>query len=165
MQAEPTLPILREKIYKIRSALMYSMSNELIKIPNSIVTIMRVDDDGQLWFISKRPYYPVSECEESFPVRLVFYRKGVSFRMEVSGKATIVKGEGAEVFSLPESGDPDSLVLIKMNMQNFQLTERKEKPKPGRFQLFMERSYDWLIHALAIPRHDKPVLQKLSHIH
>jgi hypothetical protein len=165
MQTEPTLPILREKIYKIRSALMYSMSNELIKMPNSIVNVLRVDDEGQLWFLSKRPQYPVSEFEESFPARLVFYRKGISFRLEVSGKATIVKDEGENLFPLTTGDEKEAPVLIKMNMNNLQVTERKEKPKPGKFHMFVERSCDWLVHVLAIPRHDKPVLQKLSHIH
>ena len=46
---------IREKVYGLHSAVMYSMSNELIKIPNNIITAVKVDEEGQLWFISKRP--------------------------------------------------------------------------------------------------------------
>src|SRR4030095_4399493 len=91
MATDSNLQFIREKIYKVRSAIMYSMSDEVIKFPNSIVTAVRVDDEGQLWFLCKKPMIWVNECEQHFPARLKFYRKGVSFFVEVSGKATIVK--------------------------------------------------------------------------
>ena len=139
MQTESTLSILREKIYQIRSALMYSMSNDLIKMPNSIVTVLRVDEAGDLWFLSKRPSYPLNQCEESFPVRLVFYRKGISFRMEISGKATIVKAGGEDLFSVTDGAGSEAPVLIKLNMNNVQCTERKEKSRPGQIS-FVSRT-------------------------
>src|SRR6476469_3345757 len=93
MANDLNLQFIREKVYQLRSAIMYSMSNELVKIPNNVVTALRIDEEGQLWFLSKRPAQFVSECEQDFPARLHFYRKGTNFFVEVSGKATIVNHE------------------------------------------------------------------------
>jgi hypothetical protein len=73
---DSNLQFIREKIYQVRSAIMYSMSNELVKIPNNIITAVKVDEEGQLWFISKRPVQDLEQCEQSFPVRLHFFVKG-----------------------------------------------------------------------------------------
>src|SRR5258706_11538345 len=90
MTNDSNLQFIREKILQIRSAVMYSMSNALVKIPNNIVTAINVDDEGHLWFLSKRPLQYVEQCEQNFPARLVFYRKGIPFYVEVSGNAIIV---------------------------------------------------------------------------
>jgi general stress protein 26 len=95
MATDSNLQFIREKIYQVRSAIMYSMSDEVIKFPNSIATAVRVDDEGQLWFLCKKPVQFVSECEQNFPARLKFYRKGISFFLEVSGKATIVNNNSS----------------------------------------------------------------------
>jgi Pyridoxamine 5'-phosphate oxidase like len=161
MQTDSNLRFIREKIYQIRSALMYSMSNELIKIPNNIVTVLRVDEDGQLWFLSQRPLQQVEQCEQSFPVRLFFYRKGVSFFLEVNGKATIVKDEYNSLFPFIAESETGRPILMKMNINNLEFTEQGEKKKKNRLELIMENSYKWLLHTIAFSRSEKSVLHKL----
>jgi hypothetical protein len=36
---------------------MYSSSDDLIRLPNNIVSAVNVDEEGQLWF-ADRPYLP-----------------------------------------------------------------------------------------------------------
>jgi general stress protein 26 len=96
MLTDNNLQFIRQKIYRVRSAIMYSMSNELIKIPNCLVEAVNVDNEGQLWFICKPPSHRVDQCVSSFPARLHFYRKGTFFHIEVSGKATIMNEIGSD---------------------------------------------------------------------
>jgi hypothetical protein len=157
MTTDNNLQFIRDKVYQLRSAIMYSMSNELVKMPNNIITAIRVDDEGHLWFLAKRPAQHLSECEQCFPARLHFYRKGVNFFLEVSGKATIVTNNFSE-----DSTDTtyDKPVLIKMTMVNIEYAEALEKKK-GRFEIWLEQGYKWLARHIALPRHSKPILAKL----
>ena len=159
--ADGNLQFIRQKIYQLRSAIMYSMSNDLVKLPNNIVTAIRVDDDGQIWFLAKRPAHFVSECEQNFPARLHFYRKGIRFYMEVSGKATIVNtacklGDETDV-----AGVHEKPILIKMTMRNIEYAESAEKKRKNKFEIFLENSYKWLARTIAFHRQSKPVLAKL----
>jgi general stress protein 26 len=164
MATDSNLQFIREKIYQVRSAIMYSMSDELVKLPNNIVTAVRVDDEGQLWFLSKRPLQFVSECEQSFPARLKFYRKGVSFFLEVSGKATIMNNT-SEVKQPPQANAEKTTqqkpVLIKMTMINIEYVESEEKRKKSRAEIILENGYKWLLKTAAFHRHSKTVLHRL----
>jgi len=160
------LQFIRQKIYQLRSAIMYSMSNELVKIPNSIATAIRVDEEGHLWFLCKRPMQFVSECEQHFPARLHFYRKGIRFFVEVSGKATIVNNDERDVNFPVEAGIAvnflEKPVLIKMTMNNIEYVDPGEKKKKNRVYVFLENSYKWFSRTIAFHRHSKPVLAKLQ---
>jgi|GEM_PF-610955 len=160
MRTDPNLQFIREKIYDIRSAIMYSMSNDVVKLPNNIVTALKVDNEGNLWFSCSRPAEYVDQCEKSFPVRLHFYRKGAIFHIEVSGKATIVNDEpGAPFISTTQSKRKP--LLIRMSMNTIEYTEPQEKKK-NRMELIMEQGYKWLLKTVAISHDSRPILAKLQ---
>jgi len=161
---DSNLQFIREKIYQVRSAIMYSMSNEVVKMPNNIVTAVKVDDEGQLWFVSRHPAQNIDQCEESFPARLHFYRKGTSFFLVVSGKATIVN-KAFTAINEPgciEDNKKETPVLIKMTMLNIEYTEPAAQREKNKLEIFLENSYKWLLHTVAFHRHSKSVFQKLQ---
>jgi len=158
MEKDMNLEFIREKIYEIKSAVMYSMCNELIRIPNSIVSVLKIDDEGQLWFLCTPPTYMVEECASTFPARLHFYRKGKFFHVEVSGKATIMN-RAFDGLSKEEAAKKP--ILIKMTMQNVEYTAVNEKRPRNKFETIMENGYKWLLRNFALPRHEKSVLSKL----
>lgn len=157
MTTDSNLQFIREKIYQVRSAIMYSMSNELIKLPNNIVKAVKVDEEGQLWFICKHPGRQVDQCDQTFPARLHFYRKGVFFHVEVSGKATIVNDTNVST----TTGGIEKPLLIKMTMNSVEYTEPHEKKKT-RAEILLEQGYKWLLHKIAIAHDNKPILAKLQ---
>jgi hypothetical protein len=161
------LQFIREKIYEIKSAVMYSMSNELVKIPNSIVTVLKVDDEGQIWFLCTPPTFRIDECECVFPARLHFYRKGKFFHVEVSGRAVIMNKEYPSYTVVPADSDQkkERPVLIKMSMQNIEYTVINEKRPKSRVEVILENGYKWLLRTIAIPRHEKSVLSRLHQSH
>lgn len=160
MSTDTNLQFIREKIYEIRSAVMYSMSNGLVKIPNSIVSVLKVDDEGQLWFLCMPPVHKIEECECVFPARLHFYRKGKYFHMEISGKATIMNNE----FNMEqeEGAEPrkDKPILIKMSMTNIEYTSTQERKEKGKLEVILENSYKWILRNVAIPRQEKSIFPK-----
>lgn len=155
---DTNLQFIREKIYSLRSAIMYSMSNELIKIPNNIINVLRIDDEGNLWFHCKAPVQYIREYEQIFPVRLHFYRKGVLYFIEVSGSAKIVQGQQNDYMNF-DAGKEEPL-LIKMNIHCAEYAEPETRNKTW-IDLMMENAYKWLIRTMAVNRGSKSIFAKL----
>lgn len=160
--ADTNLQFIRERIYEIRHAVMYSMSNGLVRIPNSIVSVIKVDNDGQLWFLCTPPTQKIEECECVFPARLQFYKKGKYFRLEVSGKATVMNNEYSDAETEQKKDKP---ILIKMSMSNIEYTSTSERKEKGKIESILESSYKWLLRNVAIPRQEKSVFSKLHQTH
>lgn len=163
MASDTNLQFIREKISQLRNAIMYVSSNGLVKLGNDIVTALNVDEEGQLWFITNRPIQPIEECEQSFPARLIFYRKGVQYFMEISGKATIVKSD----YSTDRSGRGKNSsqkfgkILIKLAMINIEYTEPHAKRPKNRIENLLENWYGWFLRAVSVEHDSGSVLKKL----
>jgi hypothetical protein len=143
---------------------MYGMSHGLVKLPNDIVTLVKIDDEGHLWFISRRPGYFSTECEQDFPARLCFYRKGYDFYVEVSGKASIVNNSyntGIEKQDYEADANGQRPVLVKMTMANVEYSEPHAIRPPGWMETMFTNLYKWALRNIVIPRNHKPILSKL----
>jgi hypothetical protein len=159
MTTDSNLNDIREKIYKLRTAIMYSMSNGICKLPNSIVTALKVSDEGELWFICEKPFQDVAEYEQSFPVTLHFYKKGIFFHLEVSGKAAIINEDYSGYLS-NEISTKGKVLLIRMSMNSIEYTEPYGKKERNRFETFIEKGYKWALRNIALPHQSKPELSK-----
>src|SRR5579872_4542548 len=119
MLNQPDLQFLREKIQDLRSALFFSQNTSLLRMATTIVTILKVDDLGQMWFFVAKPRQVLQEFDREFPVKLEFFRKGKRFFLHVSGKAFIV-ADPEEINSLVYEDIREQaaghMVLIKVKM-------------------------------------------------
>ena len=157
MTTDNNFQFIRDKISELRTAVMYSMSNELVKLPNDIVTFVNIDEEGQLWFLSHLPMQLLSECEKVFPARLHFFRKGHDYFVEVSGKATIVSD-----INSAENKYGQNAVLIKMVMSNVEYREPHAKKEKTKVQVMVEKSYRWMLRNIGFPHSNDSVLRKLQ---
>ncbi len=156
MAIDNNLQFITEKVSLLRTAVMYSMSNELVKLPNDIVSYVNIDDEGQLWFLSHLPPQLLSECEREFPVRLHFFKKGYDFHVQVSGKATIVNDI---------SQDDTKAVLIKMTMKNIEYCEPHVAAEKTKIQVLAEKGYRWMLRHIGFQHTQTSVLSKLHQHH
>ena len=138
---------------------MYSMSNELIKVPNCLITLLRMDEEGHMWFQCQAPI--VQANEQNFPARLHFFRKGLNYFIDVSGSASIVDTADQDHDETTEDSK-NRLVLLKLNVNNIEYTEPEGKMKTW-FNEWIEKSYNWIISHLIIPPNQKSFLTKLPH--
>ena len=129
---ENSLVFIKERISEIRSALIYSMSDELIKFPTSIISILRTDDDGHLWFFIKRPLAIMLDAEMKFPARLQFYRKGKPFYLNVDGWAGIDEDQQLiNQFTDYMEKESSSVAMQNMMLVKLQITKaeyHEQKP-------------------------------------
>lgn len=113
------LPFLREKIQELKNALFFSQNSSLLRMATTIVSILKVDELGQIWFFVPRPTQALQEFDREFPVKLEFFRKGKGFFLHINGKAYIIN-DPEEINSLlfddlRQQVSPN-MVLIKVKM-------------------------------------------------
>jgi hypothetical protein len=90
MLTSANITFLQVKINELRSALFFSLTNAVLKMPTTIVSALKVDDVGQVWFFVNRPAQYIQEFDRQFPARLDFFRKGKRFFIKIAGMASIV---------------------------------------------------------------------------
>lgn len=139
MLTENQLNFFREKIQELRSALLFNTSNAVLKLPPCIISTLRVDEAGQVWFFVNRPGQYLHEFDKEFPAKLNFFRKGKNFFLNLTGKAFIVSDpeELNELISLDNDVKQKAManmVLIKFKIINVLYDER-----PVRAQSFAQK--------------------------
>ncbi len=119
MLPQSDLRFLQEKIQDLKNALFFSQNTSLLRIATTIVSVLTVDDLGQMWFFVPRPRQALNEFDREFPVRLEFFRKGRDFFLHVAGKAFIVT-DPEEINGLVHEDIREqacnNLVLIRVQM-------------------------------------------------
>jgi hypothetical protein len=90
MATNQQLNFLQEKIQEIGSAIFFNQSDSVLKLPTSIVSTLKVDEYGFVWFFVQKPRQQVREFETEFPARLDFFRKGKTSYLQVMGKGWVV---------------------------------------------------------------------------
>ncbi len=119
MLNQSDLRFLQEKIQDLKNALFFSQNTALLRMATTIVSVLKVDELGQMWFFVPKPQQALHEFDREFPVRLEFFRKGKEFFLHVSGKAFIVT-DPEEINSLMFDDlrelAGNHLVLIKVKM-------------------------------------------------
>ena len=127
MQTNQQLYFLKEKIQDLGSAIFFNLSESVLKLPTSIVEIVKVDDYGFVWFYVQKPKQDLREFDKEFPVRMDFYRKGKSYFLQVEGKAWVVNDpeeiNSLEYLTIEEKKKMDEMVLVKVKMHKAEYHE------------------------------------------
>jgi hypothetical protein len=130
------IQFLQEKIHELRSALFFSMSTAVLRMPTCIVSALQVDEVGQVWFFINRPVQQVREFDREFPARLEFFRKGMRYFLKASGRACIVDDpeDINSLVSVPDEIKTKAIgefVLIKFRIQHAEYYENNPAARPS----------------------------------
>jgi general stress protein 26 len=147
---------LQQKIQGMQSAIMYTLSNSLIKLPNSLITLLEIDDEDQIWFQCKAPMTYVHQYENCFPAKLHFFQQGCNYFVDVDGMTTIVN------HAIDKHDKQNKLLTLKMDIAHSECVDLYAK-KRNRFDQWLEAAYNWVLHHIAIPRFSKTSFPKLQH--
>lgn len=90
MVNEKILHFIAEKIEDINLAILYCHSNSPLKIHNTIIHTLHVDENGHVSFFIIRPKQSISHFEQEFPAGLNYFKKGKSCFLNIFGKARII---------------------------------------------------------------------------
>lgn len=147
MSTNPQLNFLRERIHEIGSAIFFNLSDAVLKFPTSIVSTLKVDDYGYVWFFMKKPKQNIHEFEAEFPVRLDFFKKGKEYFLQVMGKASIVM-DPEELSMFMESDEVaeclnGDVVMIKVKMLKAEFFETQNRQKASWWQSAFSSMTSW----------------------
>jgi len=146
------LSFLQDKIKEIGSAIFFNLSDSVLKLPTSIVSTIRVDDMGYVWFFVQRPKQSIQEFETEFPVRLEFYKKGKSYFLQVSGKGWVVSDpeEVNATFNFAEQSPEvnSQMLLVKVKIMRAEYFEtRTAAAKTSWWQSAVSSITTWFRHS------------------
>ncbi|HUR11925.1 MAG TPA: pyridoxamine 5'-phosphate oxidase family protein [Flavitalea sp.] len=159
MLSDRHLHFLQDKIQELRSALFFSLSNSVLRMPTSIITALRVDDAGQIWFFMGKPLQQLTEFDKQFPARLEFYKKGKASFIKVSGRACIVNDphQVSELVTLSNEVAEkamDQLVLVKLKIDKAEYFENAPATNGNVFQSVYNQILRWLLGDQGHYRHE-----------
>lgn len=124
MENDYKLLFIKNKLQQIKSAVMYATNSNLDRLPNDIVEFESVDDEGLLWFSAHIPREWNKAYELHFPAKLIFYRKGVDYYVEINGTAVVVNKQDV----INDTGHSyGGKLLLKMVPYYIEYTETKKK--------------------------------------
>ena len=127
---DANLAFLKEKIKDIKIALFKSEINSELQLPNNIISTLKVDEQGYIWFFTSCTNNTAQNIERSFYAYLDFYKKGTDCRIQVSGKAVIADDDD-DVFLTMSNYSRSTvgrLVLVKMKIMQAEYFENKQAP-------------------------------------
>jgi len=141
------LDFLKDKIKDIKIALFKTELNPELQLPNNIIQTLKVEDDGTIWFFTSYNGNQVENIDSSFYAYLSYQKKGTNCRLQLSGKACLVKNDDNGLFSICNyaKGNYGKLVLVKLKIMQAEFFENRpfentswgEKIKNSFTHLFM----------------------------
>jgi general stress protein 26 len=123
MENDYKLMFIKNKLQQIKNAVMYSANNNIVRLPNDIVEFESIDDDGLLWFSAHIPRQWVKAYELHFPAKLIFYRKGIEYYVEITGTAVVVNKQDV----IHSDNNNGGKLLLKMMPYYIEYTETGKK--------------------------------------
>lgn len=150
MLPQTDLRFLQEKIQDLKNALFFSLNTSVLRISTTIVSVIKVDEVGQVWFFVPRPRQAIHEFDREFPVRMEFFRKGKGYFLHVSGKAFIVT-DPEEINGLvhddirEQTGEHVVLIRVKMLKADYFETVTAATPA-GWWRDLRNQVHTWLFH-------------------
>lgn len=117
------LPLIREKIASIRSALFSNAGGGALKYNTCIISALKVDEHGCVWFLINRNGWRGFNDDLHFPATLSFYRKGINHSLSISGEAEIISNEDIIRYTLTALEEEQhlaipELLLVKLSIEN-----------------------------------------------
>lgn len=110
------MQFISEKVNQIKIALFKSDINSELLLPNNIIDVLQVDDEGHIWFYTSCNGRYARNISKSFFASLDFYKKGSECRLHLKGQACIIEDEND--FFINRSNYSKtvraSLILVKM---------------------------------------------------
>ena len=157
MENDYKLMFIKNKLQQIKSAVMYATNSNIVRLPNDIVEFESVDDDGLLWFSAHIPRHWVKAYELHFPAKLIFYRKGIDYYVEITGTAVVVNKQDV---MYGENNIHGGKLLLKMVPYYIEYTETGKRE--AGFKKLKAQMYDVFMNTLGLSRVSQPRLTETN---
>ena len=158
----PDMSFIQQKVNSIGTALFFCGNNSPLPFSTYIITALKTDEQGCIWFFISRGSDQQLHSAAAFGVQLEFYRKGYPEIVKINGKASIIDA-GAKMRELMGTSmclNDDALsgiLLIKVQIET--ATCKELKTKPARQPLIeLGLWVKWSLHRMHLPWHPSPAV-------
>ena len=97
---DKNLEFLKEKIANIKIALFKTELDPELQLPNNIIQTLKVEDDGHVWFFTSCNVKYIENIDRPFYAYLNYQKKGSDCRLQLSGRASLIKNDDDGLFSI-----------------------------------------------------------------
>ena len=138
--------ILKSKIMNLQSALFFTESVSIVKLPTHVISDVEVDEEGNIWFVIPKPTMHIDAFEKEMPAKLDFFKKGMDFFVKVRGVATLLT-ETNEISDLPvgmrERMKDTKVIGVKVKVVDSNLIDNTPKPQQSWLQSSRSQLSSW----------------------
>jgi general stress protein 26 len=120
---------LKERIEEVKIAFFKAEPDSVLQLPNNIISTLRVDDSGYIWFFTSCTHPYAQYLDKELYVLLDYYQKGNNC-LQINGKAFIEKAtEDFLNFSVPAKNVLNQIVMLKVKILKAEYFETKSSAK------------------------------------
>jgi len=140
---------LKSKIMELQSALFFTESASILKLPTHVISDVEMDSEGQIWFVIPRPMQQIEAFEKEIPAKLDFFKKGKDFFVKITGTAFLiadleeVNENLALSATLREKMNDAKLIGVKVTIQKSDLIDNTPKPAQNWLQSSRSQLSSW----------------------
>jgi general stress protein 26 len=123
------LDFLKRKIQEIQLAKFNAEIDSLLQLPNSIITTLKVDDEGNVWFFASCNGTYAPNMDKYFYASLDYYNKETHCRLHIDGRATVIEDEEDILpfhITKHRSNFTYNVILIKLKILKAEYYEAKQ---------------------------------------
>ena len=136
---------LKNKIMEFQSALFFTDSRSIVKLPTHVISDVELDNEGAIWFVIPKPSMHIEAYDKEMPAKLDFFKKGTDFFVKVRGTA-FLQTEATEASLSAEMRqrmqDAD-VILVKVQVQESELVDNTPKPSQNWLQASRSQLSSW----------------------
>jgi hypothetical protein len=141
--------ILKSKIMELNSALFFTESSSIVKLPTHVISDVELDNEGQVWFVIPTPAMNLEAYDKELPAKLDFFKKGKDFFVKIKGIAflqTDLKEANANSSlsaDMKEKMSDANVILVKVKVLDTEMVDNTPKPSQNWLQASRSQLSSW----------------------
>ena len=146
---ESQTQILKSKIIELQSALLFTESSSIVKLPTHVISEVEIDEEEQIWFVIPKPVQHLDAFDKEIPAKLDFFKKGTDFFVKVTGTAYIITDQEEIDYhptlsaEMKERMKGERVIAMKVRIQDSELVDNSPKPTQSWFQASRSQLSSW----------------------
>ena len=140
---------LQSKIMELQSALFFTESNSIVKLPTHVISDVELDNEGQVWFVIPKPAMHIEAYEKEIAAKLDFFKKGKEFFVKIKGVAYLqtdlseANANAALSAEMRERMSDPAVIVVKVKMTETELVDNSPKPSMNWLQASRSQLSSW----------------------
>jgi hypothetical protein len=141
--------ILKSKITELQSALFFTESVSIVKLPTHVISDVEVDTEGNIWFVIPRPVQHIEAFDKEIPAKLDFFKKGLDFFVKVRGIAVLQTNAEEIADNLMMSAEmrermmDEKVIGVKVIVEESSVVDNTPKPSQNWLQSSRSQLSSW----------------------